>query len=255
MSQFEGFTVIEHTWSLVRTPSHAEKVARGVEAQPGPILYTAVNDEVRDRLQVIATKMGVPHISILDPPLAALHGFLGAPLRNRPGMQHAMDNAYFRRIEAINFTLAHDDGRITRDLKTADIILVGVSRTSKTPTCLYLANRGYKAANIPLIPGIEPPRELLTMSGPLIVGLTKSPDRLVQIRKNRLLNLKEDTESAYVDIDEVTQEVKRARQLFMAQGWPVIDVSRRSIEETAASILQHINNHGNGSSATGAANG
>lgn len=246
MAQFEGFIVIEHTWSLVRTPGHAEKVVRGVEAQPGPILYTAVNDEVRERLEVVANKLGVPHISILDPALAALHGFLGAPLRNRPGMQHTMDNAYFSRIEAMNFTLAHDDGQITHDLEQADIVVVGVSRTSKTPTCLYLANRGYKVANIPLIPGIDPPKELFELDAPLVIGLTKSPDRLVQIRKNRLLNLMEDQPSDYVDLQVVTEEVKRARRLCLEQNWPIIDVSRRSIEETSAAILNHYEERKNG---------
>lgn len=246
MSQFEGFTVIEHTWSLVRTPGHAEKVVRGVEAQPGPILYTAVNDEVRERLQVVANKLGVPHISILDPALAALHGFLGAPLRKRPGMQHTMDNAYFNRIEAMNYTLAHDDGQITHDLDNADIVLVGVSRTSKTPTCLYLANRGYKAANIPLVPGIDPPAELFTLKKALVIGLMNSPERLVQVRRNRLLNLQDLSESTYVDLDEVKEEVRRARILCRENDWPVIDVSRRSIEETSAAILNHYEHRNDG---------
>jgi regulator of PEP synthase PpsR (kinase-PPPase family) len=148
-----------------------------------------------------------------------------------------MDAKYFARIEALNYAMAHDDGQSVATLQYADVILVGVSRSSKTPTCIYLANRGIKAANIPMVPGVPLPQELFDIRGPLIVGLIASPDRLVHIRKNRLLSLNEDTETEYVDIEAVRAELVAARRLFAEKGWPVIEVTRRSIEETAAEVL------------------
>ena len=153
-----------------------------------------------------------------------------------------MDAAYFRRIEAMDFTLAHDDGQLVHDLEEADIVVVGVSRTSKTPTSLYLANRGYKTANVPLVPGIDPPEELFRLDRPLVVGLTTDPARLIQVRRNRVLMLKQREETDYVALEVVRKEVNDARRLFERRGWPVIDVTRRSIEETAAAVLQHLGN-------------
>ena len=169
--------------------------------------------------------------------MAALSNFLGATSRNQPGIQHVLDAEYFSRIEAMNFCMAHDDGQSPEDLMAADVVLVGVSRTSKTPTSIYLANRGIKAANVPMVPNCPFPEALLEATDTLIVGLTTNPERLVQIRRNRLLSLKENSETEYVDPDAVKREVGEARKLFARYGWPVIDVSRRSIEETAAAIL------------------
>ena len=237
LSQFEGVTPVEHFWSLVRSEAHLTKVIAGIEAHPGPVLFTMVADGLRESLLGACQRLQVPSISVLDPAMAALAGYLGEESGHRPGRQHAMDADYFRRIEAMNFTLAHDDGQLSHDLDKADIILVGVSRTSKTPTSLYLANRGYRVANIPMVPGVPVPETLFQMKDSLIVGLTNDPGRLVQVRKSRLLSLNEQAETDYVDIERVKEEVAEARRMFTRAQWPVIDVTRRSIEETAAAIM------------------
>ena len=167
--------------------------------------------------------------------------YLGATLTSRVGAQHALDNDYFNRIEALNYAIAHDDGQGGQDLESADVVLVGVSRTSKTPTCIYLAHRGVRAGNVPLVPGQDPPLALFKLNKPIVVGLTVSPDRLIQIRRNRLLMLKEERASSYVDADPVRDETIAARRLFEREGWPTIDVTRRSVEETAAAVLNLLN--------------
>jgi regulator of PEP synthase PpsR (kinase-PPPase family) len=241
LSQFEGVTPVEHFWSLVRSEAHLTKVIAGIEAHPGPVLFTMVADGLRESLLAACQRLQVPSISVLDPAMAALAGYLGLESGHRPGRQHAMDADYFRRIEAMNYTLAHDDGQLSHDLGKADIILVGVSRTSKTPTSLYLANRGHRVANIPVVPGVPVPERLFQMKDPLIVGLTNDPGRLVQVRKSRLLSLNEQAETDYIDIERVKEEVTEARRMFARAEWPVIDVTRRSIEETAAAIMALLN--------------
>ena len=236
--QFEGVHVTEHVWNLVRTKRQVEKVITGIERDPGVVLFTLVDPKQRSTLETACRKLQVPCVAIMDPTMAALSGYLGMKGGAKPGMQHVLDAEYFARIDAINFVLAHDDGQITKDLNDADVILVGVSRTSKTPTCIYLANRGIKAANIPLVPGVELPRELFAVTKPLIVGLTKDPVRLVHIRRNRLRQLDQDQETDYIDLEKVKAEVATARRVFAEHDWPVIDVTRRSIEEVAAAVLQ-----------------
>jgi regulator of PEP synthase PpsR (kinase-PPPase family) len=169
--------------------------------------------------------------------MAALSRYLGAQVSMRVGAQHNLDNDYFNRMEALTYAIAHDDGQGHQNLEQADVVLVGISRTSKTPTCIYLAHRGIKAANVPLVPGAPLPENLTKLKRPMVVGLTASPDRLVQIRRNRLLSLKEERESSYIDIEAVREETVQARRLYERHGWPVIDVTRRSVEETAAAIL------------------
>ena len=171
----------------------------------------------------------------------ALTGLLGQRAKARPGRQHTLDAAYFARVEAIQFTIAHDDGIAHEDWEEADIVLAGVSRSSKTPTSIYLANRGYRTANIPIVVESPPPPLLFSLKTPLVVGLTTSANRLVQIRRNRLLSLNEQTETAYVEAEAVAREVAYARRMFADNGWPVIDVTRRSIEETAAAIIGLVN--------------
>ena len=237
LSQFEGVTPVEHFWSLVRSDAHLTKVIAGIEAHPGPVLFTMVADGLRESLLSACQRLQVPSISVLDPAMAALGGYLGEKGGHEPGKQHALDADYFRRIEAMNFTLTHDDGQSTHDLDKADIVLCGVSRTSKTPTSLYLANRGYRVANIPIVPNVPVPEELFGLKEPLVVGLTNDPTRLVQVRKSRLLSLNEDAETDYIDIERVKEEVAEARRLLARAAWPVIDVTRRSIEEAAAAII------------------
>ena len=181
----------------------------------------------------------MPCIAALDPLTSSLSRYLGAPLSTRAGAQYALDNDYFNRMDALAYALGHDDGQGGQDLERADVVLVGVSRTSKTPTSIYLAHRGVRAANVPLVPGAKLPAALMNSTVP-VVGLIVSPDRLVQIRRNRLRTLREERDSAYVDVDAVRQEILDARRLYERQGWPVIDVTRRSVEETAAAVINFL---------------
>jgi regulator of PEP synthase PpsR (kinase-PPPase family) len=238
--QFEDIDAIEHIWSMIRTHSQIDRVIGGVGANPGVVLYTLVNDELRQPLIDGCRKLQVPAIPVLDPVIGALASYLGAQARGLPGQQHLLDSEYFQRIDAMTFALNHDDGQSLWGLNDADVVLVGVSRTSKTPTCIYLANRGVKAANIPIVPGVPLPDELFALTRPLIIGLTNDPDRLIQVRTQRLASLHHDEASEYTDLSKVRDEVVQARRLFTDKNWPVIDVSRRSIEETAAAILKHI---------------
>ena len=245
MVQFEGVEPLEHVWSLIRTPGQMQKVVAAIEESPGPVLFTLVNDKLRSTLLDACRRIGVPCIPVLDPVIHALAATFGVEMSGRPGLQHMLDAEYFSRIDAMNFALSHDDGQGAVGLNDADVVLVGVSRTSKTPTCLYLANRGIKAANIPVVPGVPMPEELLRADRPLIIGLTKDPARLVQVRRNRLrlISASDRDVTDYVDPDTVREEVAFARRLCAKHNWPVIDVTRRSIEETSASILTHLGRH------------
>lgn len=242
--QFAGGEPIEHSWTLIRTRRQLEKALVGIEKNPGPVLFTLVNEEFRAALLEGCRPLGVPCVPVLDPIIHALAGYLNLEIRGRPGLQHVLDAEYYGRIDAMNFALLHDDGQHGGDLNDADVVLVGVSRTSKTPTCIYLANRGIKAANIPVVPSIPMPKEVEAATRPLIIGLTKAPAQLVQIRRNRLRMLSAGgTETDYTDLESVREEVNYARKLFSQNNWPVIDVTRRSIEETAATILTHYARH------------
>ncbi|MBL4864690.1 MAG: kinase/pyrophosphorylase [Rhodobiaceae bacterium] len=240
-AQYEDVSAVEHIYALVRGPKQLDRAIAEIEREPGLVMFTMVNDKLRDQLIERCTELEVPCISVLDPIINALGTYLGREISHKPGVQHEMNAEYFERIAALNFTMAHDDGQSAGDLDDADVILVGVSRTSKTPTCIYLANRGIKAANVPLVPGVPLPPDLLTAKNPLIVGLVASPDRLAQIRKNRLLSLNENSETDYVDKTRITTELADARRLCHKHGWQVIDVTRRSIEETSAAILNLYN--------------
>lgn len=236
--QFEDADPVQHLWALVRNKAQLHHVIEGIEDSPGLVMFTLVDHTMREILQEECRRLQVPCVPVLDHVLSAFATYLGAESREQPGRQHAMDAEYFSRIDAMHFTMAHDDGQNTDDLDKADVVLVGVSRTSKTPTCIYLANRGLKAANVPMVPNIPLPESLTRLGDRvLVVGLTASPDRLVQIRRNRLLSLKQEPETDYVDMEAVKDEITDARRIFARHDWPVIDVTRRSIEETAAAIL------------------
>ncbi|MBL6957411.1 MAG: kinase/pyrophosphorylase [Rhodospirillales bacterium] len=239
--QFDGIETTEHIWSMIRNQKLVEEALEGIGANRGFVLYTLVDPELRNILEEGCRALKVPCIPVLDPVVAALGAYLGAEIDAKPGRQHALDAEYFSRIEALHFVLSHDDGQLTHSLDQADVIVLGVSRTSKTPTCIYLANRGIKAANIPIVPGCALPPELPDLKKPLIVGLTKDPDRLVQIRRNRLRMLNQDVETDYIDLPTVKEEVADARKLFNKYSWPMIDVTRKSVEEIAATILQQYN--------------
>ncbi len=237
VSQFEGVLAIEHFWNLVRNDRQLDLVIEELEANPGPVLYTLTDENHRRRLDEVCRNLGVPCIAILDSIFSALTKYLERARLPQPGRQHALDSVYFNRMDAMDFALSHDDGQGARDLFEADVVLVGVSRTSKTPTSLYLANRGIKAANIPFVPGAALPQELFEENGPFVVGLTIDPERLVQVRRHRLRHLNQNEDMPYAEIDAVKDEVREARRTFSRHGWPAIDVTRRSIEETAAEII------------------
>ena len=241
LAQFDDVETLRHFWPMVRSEAHLERILEEIAQNPGLVIFTLVNNDVRRTLETRCRAMGLPAIAPLDPVSHALSNLLGQEAKARPGRQHTLDAAYFARVDAIQFTMAHDDGIGAEDWEECDIVLAGVSRSSKTPTSIYLANRGYKTANIPIVVESPPPPELFTLRHPLIVGLTTSADRLVQIRRNRLLSLNQSPETAYVDQDSVQREIAFARRMFADNGWPVIDVTRRSIEETAAAIIQLCN--------------
>ncbi|MET0269056.1 MAG: pyruvate, water dikinase regulatory protein [Sphingomonas sp.] len=237
LAVFDGVETNKHFWPMVRSEGHLDRVLAEIAQRPGLVIYTLVNSDVRRTLESRCHKLGLPAVSALDPVIDALSRLLGQEALKRPGRQHVLNDAYFERVEAIQYTIAHDDGLAHEEWEEADILLAGVSRTSKTPTSIYLANRGYKVANIPLVVESPPPRLIYELRNPLIVGLTTSSARLIQVRRNRLLSLNQAPETAYVDQDAVAAELLFARRIFSDQGWPVIDVTRRSIEETAAAII------------------
>ncbi|MEE8532743.1 MAG: pyruvate, water dikinase regulatory protein [Alphaproteobacteria bacterium] len=240
VAQFADVEAVEHFWSLVRTVKQIDNVLDGVDANPGVVMYTLVDAALRDRLEEGCRRLQVPSVPLLEPVIAVLSNHLGIEARGLPGRQHALDAEYFTRIDAMHFVLSHDDGQMLQDLNDADVVLVGVSRTSKTPTCFYLANRGIKAANVPLVPRVGLPPALEALDTPLVVALTVTPERLVEIRRNRLRTLNQEEETDYIDLEQVTEEVLTARRTYAKHRWPVIDVTRRSIEEIAAAILQHM---------------
>jgi hypothetical protein len=246
VARFEGVIPIEHIYALVRTPRQLERVLEEIEAAPGIVLHTLVDPELRQMLEAGCRRVGAPQLGALDPLVKVVGGYLGAALSRKIGAQHALDSDYFERMGALDFAMHHDDGQGLDELERADVVLVGVSRTSKTPTCVYLAHRGIRAANVPLVPTQEPPELLSHLKHPLVVGLVVSPDRLVSIRRNRLQHLGVDPTTDYVDTDRVREETVRARRLFERLGWPVIDVSRRSVEETAAQVINLINERRSG---------
>ena len=242
-AQFDEISPLEHTYYLVRSPRQLDRVLKEIEAAPGVVLYTISDIELRTRLEERCRELGSPTLAILDPAVDTLSRYLGLASSHRVAGQHHLDAEYFERIEAINFALQHDDGQNVATLHDADVVLVGVSRTSKTPTCVYLGNRGVKAGNIPIVPGVSLPESIMGPKAPLVVGLKISPDRLVQIRRQRLLSLNERSDTSYADEEAVREETTHANRLYMRMKWPTIEVSRRSVEETAAAILNIIQEH------------
>ena len=237
-AQYQGISPIEHVYPLVRNMRQLDRVISEIENEPGIVLFTLVEKDLSERLRSACEEMGCPSMSVLEPIVGLFQSYLGVAMTPRIGGQHTLSTEYFRRIDALNFTMMPDDGQLLDNLEQADVVLVGVSRTSKTPTSIYLANRGIKTANVPLVPGVPPPTELEHLLKPLVVGLVASPERIVQIRQNRLLALNaDDRDAAYTDKQSVIDEILRARRLFDKHDWPVIDVTRRSIEETAAAII------------------
>ncbi|OAO04321.1 pyruvate, water dikinase regulatory protein [Parasphingorhabdus sp.] len=241
LAQFDGVEIIKHFWPMVRSEKHLNRILAEVAGNPGLVIFTIVNREIRSKLERECRHLGLPSVPALDSVTDALSNMLGQEAKARPGRQHILDAAYFARVDAIQFTIAHDDGIGWENWEEADIVLAGVSRTSKTPTSIYLANRGYKTANIPIVPESPPPDTLYHLKNPLVVGLITGASRLVQVRRNRLLSLNQAPETDYVDEEMVKAETQYARRMYADNGWPMIDVTRRSIEESAAAIINLYN--------------
>ena len=237
-AQYTKVIPVEHVHPLVRTPKQLDRILVEIEEMPGIVLYTLLQGNLVDRLEQKCRDLGLPCLSVLGPVLHLFQSYLGAESTHKVGAQHTLNAEYFRRIDALNYTMMHDDGQQADDLEEADVLLIGVSRTSKTPTSIYLANRGVKTANVPLVAGVPLPPDLGRLQRPLVVGLYATPERIVQIRKNRLLGLKAyRDDDKYIDPQSVAEEVAVSRRLCAKHNWPSIDVSRRSIEETAAAVL------------------
>lgn len=236
-AQYSDFRPIAHIYALVRTPTQLNRALREIEQEPGIVLFTLINPEIRKHLEQHCEALSVPCVSILDPVIALLAQYLNTQSTPQVAGQHALNSDYFKRIDALNFTMAHDDGQSIDDLEKSEVIIVGVSRTSKTPTSIYLAQRGVRTANVPIVPGIPTPAKLSTLKGPLIVGLIASAERIAQIRRHRLLSLKEGRSTDYADPRLITNELMFVKTLCSENDWPMIDVTRRSVEETAATIL------------------
>ena len=241
--QFPGVSSIEHVYPLIRTRAQIERAISEIEAAPGIVLFTLVDRELAGRLESACQEMGSPCLSVLQPIFGLFQSYLGTVSASRPGAQHMLNAEYFKRIDALNFTMLHDDGQQPENLEQADVLLLGVSRTSKTPTSIYLANRGIKTANVPLVPGVPLPASIDALKKTLVVGLVASPERIVQIRQNRLLALNADQKTSYIDRTSVAEELAYSRRLFAERGWASIDVTKRSIEETAAAILDLYKEH------------
>ncbi len=237
-AQYKNARAIEHIYPLIRTQKQVERVLQEIDEEPGIVLYTVVDKDLAHTIDEGCQALGLPCVSVLEPVLTVFQSYLGTPAGRRVGAQHVLDAEYFRRIDALNFTMEHDDGQLSHDLDDADIVILGISRTSKTPTSIYLANRGYKTANIPIVQNVPLPDGVLLASKPLIVGLVASAERISQVRENRILgsSIAYDARD-YADRSAITAELTHARQLLSRHGWPMIDVTRRSIEETAAAIL------------------
>jgi len=246
LAQFEGVDVHIHSYALVRNEHQLSRALDHVAMSPGQVFFTLANLGLREKLIARCDSLLIDCLDILEGPVATLGRFLGKAETHKVGRQHEVDQRYLNRIEALNFTIQHDDGQSLDTIGDAEVILVGASRTSKTPTCVYLAIRGMRAANIPLVPGMTLPPILFQEKRPLIVGLWVSPDRLVQVRRNRLTSMGEGRDTDYVDLESVRAEIAATRKLFEQQDWPSIDVSRRSIEETAAAVTNLLAERGEG---------
>jgi regulator of PEP synthase PpsR (kinase-PPPase family) len=238
IAQFPGVATIEHVWTLVRSEEHLISLYAGLDRNRGVLLMSIVNDDMREKIFAECRSRGIPAVSVLDPVVNLLGRVLGQTTQNLPGGQRRLNTAYFDRIAAVDFAVSHDDGMNMGQLYRADILLVGVSRTSKTPTSMYLAHRGYKVANYALVPKIPFPLHYLDNLKLLVVGLTNDPKRLSQIRRTRQMAMADKENMTYANVDQITDEVRQARRLFSGQNWPVIDVTRRSVEETAAAVIQ-----------------
>jgi regulator of PEP synthase PpsR (kinase-PPPase family) len=238
-AQYANVTPVEHVYPLVRSQKQLDRVLTEIEEAPGIVLFTLLEKDLVGRLEAKCQEINIPSLSIIGPVMQLFQAYLGASTTGRVGAQHTLNAEYFKRIDALNYCMLHDDGQHVEGLEEADVVLVGVSRTSKTPTSIYLANRGIRTANVPLVPGIALPHQLEHLTKPLVVSLHATPERLIQVRQNRLLSMGASTgNDDYIDRQSVTDEVTFARRLSAKFNWALLDVTRRSIEETAAAIMK-----------------
>lgn len=246
LSQFDNVEAAERFWPMIRSEMQLDRAITDIKRHPGPVLFTLVDKKLRRKLQKACLEMDIPCMPVLDPILRTMSSYLGREAKGIPGLQHMLDEAYFKRIDAVDFALNYDDGQTIEGIEEADVILVGVSRTSKTPTCIFLARRGIRAANIPMVPTSPLPEKIFGLKGPLIIGLTESPKRLEKLRRSRLSAESKSQiyeENTYLDLDKIEEEIRAARKIFSKNKWPVIDVTRKSVEETTAEIYGLLQRH------------
>ncbi len=236
--QYADARSIEHVYPLIRNRKQIERVLQEIESAPGIVLYTIVNKELTGELERRCKELGLPCLYVLEPIMKLFESYLGTAATPIVAGQHVLDQEYFRRIDALNFTMMHDDGKLPNDLGEADILLLGISRTSKTPTSIYLAQRGYKTTNLPLVPAIPLPDAVTEKHSAFIVCLVAAAERIAEIRRNRVRLLSDRNMDGYVDLKEIQAEITYTRRLAAKHGWSVIDVTRRSVEETAATIIK-----------------
>ena len=239
-AQFKNFSYETNHYSFTRTENQVLKILETLDdIDKAIILYTIVDNDLSKFLNEEAKKKNIPCFGVLGDLIISFSKLLNQEASFKPSGQHALTDEYYKRIEAIQFTMNHDDGNLSDDLIKSDIILLGVSRTSKTPTSIYLANKGFKVSNIPLVNENSIPDSLKDKKNKFcIVGLTADADRLVEIRKNRLNSLKDNSSTNYINLEKISKEVESAKMTFQKYKWPIIDVTRKSVEETAASIIK-----------------
>lgn len=253
--QYANIRAIEHVHPLVRTPRQLSRVLKEIEQAPGIVLYTVVNRELGASIEQRCHELSVPCLAVLQPIMQVYESYIGAPQTPTVAGQHVLDADYFRRIDALNFTMRHDDGLLPEDLNEADIVILGISRTSKTPTSIYLAQRGYKTANVPIVPSIPLPPALSEKHSAFVVCLVAQADRIAEVRRNRAMVLGDRNLDTYVDRDTILAEIAHSRRICARQGWPLIDVTRRSVEETAATIIKLLHDRQAGQAITEGSNG
>ena len=239
-AQFENFDYQVNQFSFTRTDTQIKKIIENAEKNKNSIiLYTIVNNKLAKFLTDESRKKKIPCFGVLGELILNFSKILNQKASHEPSGQHILNKEYYDRIEAIQFTMNHDDGNNIGGVEKSDIVLLGVSRTSKTPTSIYLANRGYKTSNIPLVNEKSVPEKMKNIKfKPCVVGLTTEANRLFEIRKNRLTSLKEKDNSEYINLNEIKKELDNSKKIFRINNWPTIDVTRKSVEETAASIIK-----------------
>lgn len=238
MASYTDHSPIAHIHALIRTPRQLARAVADIELQPGIVFFTLLDPEIRKQLESDCDRLGIPAVSILDPMIQSLGAFLNSKSKPQVGGQYVLNADYFRRMDALTYTLAHDDGLNAGDLAGADIVLLGISRSSKTPTSIYLALRGLKVANIPVVKSMPLPPALMELKDKPVIGLMASAERIAQIRKHRLMSLNEKSNTSYIDARAIQEEILNMTNLCRKYDWPLIDVTRRSVEETAAAITK-----------------